>query len=97
MTTADERTTFELEYWKLVLADVHALADLVQRAAHATIEVPVVLAEAMLLPTELRGERMLTASRASRDTMNALGEMAAPLERLVQLVDGRVRALRDAA
>ena len=94
--TTDERTAFELEYWKLVLADVRALSDLIERGAAATIEVPVALAESMLAPESERGGRLLAASSASREAMNVLHEMVAPIERLAQLVDGRVKALRGA-
>lgn len=96
-TVTDERTAFELEYWKLVLADVTALSDLIERAADTTMDIPVLALEALVMPDTLRGPQLVKVSAASRNAMNTLAQMAAPLARLVQLVAGRVEALREAA
>lgn len=93
----DERTAFELEYWKLVLADLLALNDLVKLAAERNMDVPVACLYALTAPEAGRLDYLQSASTASRETMDALAEMYGPINRLVQLVDGRVQALGEAA
>lgn len=93
----DERTTFELEYWRLILADVEKLSEQLSRAATENMEISTWLVQAIVAEPAEFGGMLVQASRASRETMNALYEMSAPIERLAQLIDGRLTALAEAA
>lgn len=91
---ADERTHFELEYWRALLADLSELNDLIGRAADSIVELPwLMLQVTAQLPVTVDAAALVAASTRSRETMEALRTMQGPLGRMGDLVDGHVKAL----
>jgi hypothetical protein len=91
--STDERAAFELEYWKALLGDLDTLNTLIVKASGQIAPIPVLMLEALMAAPTADGTRLVEASKASTATMNVLHEMQAPLRRVLELVDGRVKVL----
>lgn len=98
MARDPESIVFEAEYWLAIVKDVNELNDQIGAAASKLVSGPVgLLGLALLVRTDRDVETLATVQSSISGGLETLAAMQGPVIRLLELANGRLKALRDEA
>jgi hypothetical protein len=90
---AHESTRLELEYHVGLLDELKAIVDRCASLTDTISGIPVAVLEAMLVPVDMRGDKLIDVSTRARVAMITLAGLEIPMERLRALIAGRLELL----